>query len=184
MTRPSELPPSRRHPAPATIGNYAIDVGELLKDEVRHDRNKTHCRCVPCEAERLSQAGWRLSVMGDGRGGGSGLTIVEASADSTQLHGDIEDELHKRLRVFYQSARMVHETYIEVRRHGNDNEQVGGLGHCVACEHFCNPRKHPRDRRVSGFCPACEIAWRRWRTRNPDGLRPDFIRHRKKETAA
>lgn len=184
MSRPSELPPSRRHPKPATIGNYLDVVGQLLRDEIRHDTKKTHCHCIECAAERLSQSGWRFSVTGDGRGGSSELTLVEAAADNDQPYGNVEDELHKRLRVLSQAARMVHESYITIRKHGNDSEQVGGMGDCIACGHFCNPKKDQRDRRVNFFCPACSTAWYRWQKGNPDGLRPDFVRYRRKETAA
>lgn len=177
--KPSELPPSRRHPVPQTIGDYLLEVSRLLRDEAKHNTKATHCTCIVCSAERLAQVGWPSAVTGDGRGGSSELTIVEAAADADRPYADVADDLHKRLRVLYQAALMVHETYTVIRRRGNDNEQVGGLGTCVCCEHFANPKKNPTDRLRSGLCNACDIAWRRWRDANPDGLRPDFIRSRR-----
>lgn len=169
------------HPAPATIGKTLEHVAQMLRNEVKHDRNKTHCACIACAAARLAANGWPASVSGDGRGNGGALTLVEAAASTDPPFRDVDRLLAKELRLLWSAARKVEDRIVQIRRHGNDSEQVASLGDCVCCGAFCNPRANPNDRLVSGLCPACLKKWYRWRKLNPAELRSDFIRQRKAE---
>lgn len=170
-----------RTPRPATIGTYLQDVAKLLRDEVRHDRNKTHCRCIDCTAARLAQIGWPVTTVGDGRGSNDVEKLNGVEAAATEIHpfAGIDTRLHRVHRMLWAAARMTEDIYHEIRKHESDTEQVAGLGDCVVCGHFCNPRKNPEDRRRNGLCNPCRMAWRRWLNDNPGGLRPDFARHRR-----
>lgn len=170
-----------RHPRPATIGVYVADVGKILRDESHHQTNKTHCRCIECTAARLAQIGWPVTTTGDGRGTDDieKLNGVEAAATEVHPYAGIDIELHRALRLFWSSARMVEDKVHAIRKHESDTEQLAGLGDCVCCGHFCNPRKNPENRRRNGLCNACRLAWRRWQDTNPNGLRPDFFRARR-----
>lgn len=201
-----------RHPRPATIGTYVIDVGKILRDEIRHEPCKTHCRCVECTAHRLAQIGWHTTTTSDGRGGTRTIIVpdengdsdrvpvtgVEAAAIEVQPYAGIDDELARVLRVFWRSARMVEDKITRIRKHESDTEQLAGLGDCVCCGRFCNPRKDPNDRRRHGLCGPCDSAWHRWKRARTDAiwlinwwipyttesLRPDFIRWRRTQVKA
>lgn len=173
--------PKPHTPRPATIGIYLQDIGKLLRDEISHERNKTHCRCIDCTAERLALIGWPVSTTGDGRGSNDieKLNGVEAAATMVHPYEGIDLEVRKVRRMLWLAARMTEDIYQKVRKHESDTEKAAGLGNCEICERFCNPRKNPNDRLRGSWCPACVSAWRRWIDTNPDGLRPDFIRHRR-----
>jgi hypothetical protein len=170
-----------QHPKPAVIGDYVTGVAKILQDEIRHDSRKTHCRCLECTVARLAQTGWPTTTTGDGRGGNDieKLNGVESAATEMHPFAGMDTEFARLLRTFWLTARMVEDKVHKIRKHESDTEQLAGLGDCVACGHFCNPRKDPNDRRRNGYCNACRLAWTRWLKLNPDGLRPDFVRARR-----
>jgi hypothetical protein len=145
-------------------------------------------------ASELAARGYPTGTLGDGGSRSS------SDSSSTERHGlannrtddkgaetwkedrwaDVDKRLARLLRLTWAASVELHGLVADLVAHGDTSDQlVAGAGPCLACDHICRPDVALADRLRSGLCPACAESWRRWRIKNPQGIRGDFLMWRK-----
>ncbi len=164
MSRPS-------HPHPDVLANH-------LETVARHLRTSG---TQAIEAARtLAARGYPTTTLGNGTRSTSDNTSTERAALNPDPWAGIDDTLAATVCHAWHTTLELDSLLTRLLAHAPDHDPIpAGRGHCQACETFCIGDGQ-NDRLRDGFCHPCRSAWDRWRRGHPLGLRPDFIRHRRR----
>jgi hypothetical protein len=155
-----------RHPSPPTLVRYLRHMADVIDDQGQKAIDQAHL---------LSARGWPSSTSGAAViSSGNGSSSTERAALNPNPFDGLGDQLARELRAAWKALLDVEGTMARVMSHASDDDPIPvGTGHCLRCETFCRPDdQRPHNRIRSGFCPACDTAWRR--AGKPD--RGEFIR--------
>ncbi len=131
-------------------------------------------------AHTLAARGYPSSTLGTGPRSTSDTTSTERAALDPDPWAGIDDTLAHLVRRAWKATLDLDSLVVRLLAHASDDDPIpAGRGHCQACETFCIGDGQ-NDRLRDGFCHPCRSAWDRWRRGHPLGLRPDFIRHRRR----
>lgn len=163
-------------PSPEVLARQLRQLAQVLDD---------HGAAAVRMAPVLAARGFPASTLGaPGGRGSSELTSTEAAADRPAPFAGVDVDLARWLELAYRVAAHGQDLVTRITTHaGADAVHEGratasaGAGHCLACERWV-PGTHD-DRIRAGFCIACTMSYRRWRSRHDaDGDRARFIRWR------
>lgn len=146
-----------RHPKPQVLAAHSHQVANDIAD---------HGTAAVRMATELAARGYPSGTLGDG-GASSGASILvngervpvtstEAAALAHDRFHDVDRLLATLFRTYWSTGVRIQQVMADVLAHASTEDRTpAGMGNCVACDTFCNPRKDPNDRLKTNLCPAC-----------------------------
>jgi hypothetical protein len=140
-----------RHPHPLVLAKHLEDTAKLLRQNPK----------VFERARVYSERGFPGGTIGEGSRSSDPTSVTEREAlYGSTVFDELPEQLAARAHFSWKVTLKLAEAIEMVSSHAGDQDRPARSG-CDVCERICRTDKNPRDRLVSGYCPACYMQWTR-----------------------